>query len=405
MARGAAGARTPSMLRIEEPSRPAAPGFALWALGFRPFYLLGAAYAALSIVLWAMQFAGWLPFEALPGPSWHGHEMLFGFALAIIAGFLLTAVRNWTQQPTPTGGPLMALVALWVAARIAMYTPWTAVSAALNTAFPLALAVAIGVPLVRAGNRRNYFFLLLLVAIAAATLAMHLSALGVLELHFNVPLRLALDVVLFIVAVVSGRVMPMFTNNGVPGAGAVRVAWLDRVALGAVLVLLAADALEAPAAAVIAIAATGAAAHAARLLLWHPWRTRHTPLVWSLHAAYAWIPIHLALRALAAGGLVLDVLATHALTVGAIGGMTIAMMTRTARGHTGRPLAAGRWEVACYALVQAAALARVAGGALAFEHYANTVEAAAGLWSLAYGIYFVRYWPVLTRARLDGRPG
>ena len=165
------------------------------------------------------------------------------------------------------------------------------------------------------------------------------------------------------------------------------------------------DALEAPAAALVAIATLAAIAHAARLFLWHPWRTWRTPLVWSLHAAYAWIPIHLALRALAAAGLVLDVLATHALTIGVIGGMTIAMMTRTARGHSGRPLRADGWEVACYALVQVSALARVAGGALAFEHYATTVAAAAASWSAAYAIYFVRYWPVLTRPRLDGRPG
>ena len=393
------------MLRIEEPSLAPPRAFALWALGFRPFYLLGAAYAALAVVLWGLQFAGVLPFEALPGPSWHGHEMLFGFALAIIAGFLLTAVRNWTQQPTPTGGWLAALVALWVVARILMYTPWTALSAAANTAFPLALAVGIGIPLVRAGNRRNYFFLALLAGIAAATLAMHLSAMDAVELHFNVPLRLALDLVLFIVAVVAGRVMPMFTNNGVPGAGAVRVAWLDKLSLGALLALAAADAFEAPERAVFAIAVVAAVAHAARWLLWHPWRTVRAPLVWSLHAAYAWIPIHLLLRALAAEGRVLEVLATHALTIGVIGGMTIAMMTRTARGHTGRPLRADRWEVACYLLVQLAALARVAGGWLAFEHYAGTVEAAAFFWSAAYAIYFVRYWPVLTRARADGRPG
>jgi uncharacterized protein involved in response to NO len=363
----------------------------------RPFYLLGAAYAAVSVVLWGLQFAGVLPFEALAGPSWHGHEMLFGFTLAIVAGFLLTAVRNWTQQPTATGGALAALALLWLAARVLMYTPWPLAAAIANVAFPLALAGAIAVPLVRAKNRRNYFFPVLLVAMAGAVLAMHLSALEAIELHFNVPLRLALDLVLFIVAVVAGRVMPMFTNNGVPGAGAVRVPWLDKVSLAAVLALLACDAVEAPEKVLVAVAAFGALAHLARLALWRPWRTLRTPLVWSLHAAYLWIPIHLALRALAAEGLVLEVLATHALTIGVIGGMTIAMMTRTARGHTGRPLVADHWEVACYLLVQAAALARVAGGWLAFSHYANTVELAALFWAAAYAIYFVRYWPILTR--------
>src|SRR4051812_20799717 len=144
------------MLRIDEQAREAPRGFALWSLGFRPFYLLGAAYAALAVVLWALQFSGLLPFEALPGPSWHGHEMLFGFALAIVSGFLLTAVRNWTGQPTPSGPTLAALALLWVAARVTMYPPFAIAAAVTNAAFPFAVAVAIAVPLVRARNRRNY---------------------------------------------------------------------------------------------------------------------------------------------------------------------------------------------------------------------------------------------------------
>ena len=380
-------------------------GFALWALGFRPFYLLGAGYAAFAVVLWVAQFSGLLPVEAFRSPSWHGHEMLFGFALAIVSGFLLTAVRNWTQQPTPTGGTLAALAALWVAGRVLAYAPWPVAAAVVNAAFPFAMAAAIAVPLVRSGNRRNYFFVALLCAAGLAVLAMHLSGLGVIDVPPKESLRLGLDLLLFIVAVVAGRVIPMFTNNGVPGAGATRLQPLEFASLAALLALLAADVVDAPALVVAVVAAMAAAAHLARWLLWRPWKTVRTPLVWVLHAAYAWIPIHLLLRVLASQGLVLDSLATHALTVGAIGGMTIGMMTRTARGHTGRPLAADRWEVACYALIHLAALALVAGGLLAFEHYVATVETAAVLWSAAYGIYFVRYWPVLTRPRVDGRPG
>jgi uncharacterized protein involved in response to NO len=374
--------------------------FALWTIGFRPFYLLGASYAALTVVLWALQFAGILPFEALRGPSWHGHEMLFGFALAIVSGFLLTAVRNWTQQPTPSGAPLAALVALWVAGRVLAYTPWDVASAVVNAAFPFAIAAAIAIPLARARNRRNYFFVALLFAAGVAVLSMHLSALGVIELPLGTSLRLGLDLLLFIVAVVAGRVIPMFTNNGVPGAGAGRWPWLEKASLALLLGLLAADVVDAPPSVIAAVAVLAAAAHAMRWLLWHPWKTLRTPLVWILHAAYAWIPIHLALRALAAGGLVLDVIATHALTIGAIGGMTIGMMTRTARGHSGRPLKADRWEVACYLGVQLAACVRLAGGFLPFEHYVATVEGAAVLWSAAYGLYVVRYWPVLTKPAL-----
>jgi uncharacterized protein involved in response to NO len=394
-----------SFLRIEEP-RPAAPrGFALWQLGFRPFYLLASSFAALSVLLWALQFTGHLPAPYLPGPLWHAHEMLFGFALAVIVGFLLTAGRNWTGLPTPTGRPLAALAVLWLAARVLVLTRWGWLSALANAAFPLAAAVALAVPFVRAGNRRNYFFVALLVLLSVATLLVHLGQLGVLALPAWAGILLALDVVLFIVSVMGGRVIPMFTNNGVPGANARRHPLVEKAALGAVLALLAADALQLPAALLGTVAALAALAHFARWVLWQPWRTLRNPLVWVLHLAYAWIPVHLALRALAAAGAVPSSAATHALTVGAVGGLVIGMMTRTARGHTARPLRADRWEVAAYVLIALAALVRVF---LPLAWPAGTLQAvlcAGLLWSAGFALYAVRYWSVLTRPRLDGRPG
>ena len=378
--------------------------FALWELGFRPFYLLASVFAAGSVLLWAAQMSGW--FSAyLQGPLWHGHEMLFGYTLAVVAGFLLTAVRNWTAQPTPTGGPLMALAALWLAGRVLVLTPFAAAAAAVNAAFPLALAVAIGIPLVRAGNRRNYFFLGLLALMAALIAAVHVALLGAAELPPRLGLALGLDVMLFIMAVMAGRVVPMFTNNGVPGTDAVRHPLVEKAALGAVLALFVADLLQLPAAAIAAVAGVAAVAHGARLALWRGWRTLGTPLVWILHAAYAWIVIHLALRAMAALGWLGESFAVHALTVGAIGGLTIGMMTRTARGHTGRPLRADAWETACYVLILLAALVRVFGGMIAPSLYLPSIQVSGLLWAAGFGIYAVRYWPILTRARADGRPG
>ncbi len=197
----------------------------------------------------------------------------------------------------------------------------------------------------------------------------------------------------------------MFTNNGVPGAGASRRPWIERAALGSLLALLAFDVTGVGGAPLGLLALTPAAAHAARLWLWHPWRTLRTPLVWVLHAAYAWIVVHLALRSLAAWEVVGEPLAVRALTIGVIGGMTIGMMTRTARGHTGRALTADRYEVACYVLVQLAALTRVAGGLALPSIYQVTVVASGFLWSTAFALDCVRYWPVLTRPRVDGKPG
>ena len=165
--------------------RAAAPltatGFALFSLGFRPFYLLAGAFSAFSVLLWAAQYSGWLPSAHLQGPLWHGHEMLYGFTMAVIAGFLLTAVRAWTGQPTPTGVPLMALAALWVLGRALVLTPLGTAAPVVNAAFPVALAVAIGIPLVRSRNVRNYFFVGLLVLMGGLILALYLALQGVFE--------------------------------------------------------------------------------------------------------------------------------------------------------------------------------------------------------------------------------
>jgi uncharacterized protein involved in response to NO len=383
---------------------PPTRGFALWNLGFRPFYLLASVFSALSVALWTAQHAGWLAFACLQAPLWHGHEMLFGFTLAVVAGFLLTAVRAWTGQPTPTGARLIALAAVWVAGRILVLTPYGEAAAVVNAAFPLALAVAIGIPLVRSRNTRNYFFLGLLALMAALVAALHLALLGIAILPPRLDLVLGLDVMLFIMAVMGGRVIPMFTNNGVPGTGATRHPLVEKLALGSVPALAIADLLQLPPPLIAAIALFAAAAHGVRLGMWRSWRTRAAPLVWILHAAYAWIIVHLALRALGAMGWMGESFAIHALTVGAIGGLTLGMMTRTARGHTGRPLTADRFELAMFVLVQIAALVRVFGGMAPVASVAS-VQVAGLLWSTAFGLYAVRYWPILARPRLDGRPG
>ena len=387
-------------------SSSAAPGFALWNLGFRPFYLLAGLFATFGVPLWMAQYAGWLGgYVIIAGPLWHAHEMLFGYALAVIVGFLFTAGRNWANQPTPTGATLAAIAALWVAARALVLTPYALAAAAADTAFALAAAAAIAVPFVRSGNRRNYFFIALLLGLGLANLAFHLGMAELLDLPLQSSLQIGLDLVLFIMVVMGGRVIPMFTMNGVPGVFCARLPWIERLAPGSVLVLLAADVVGAPDMVIGPIAAVAAAAHAARLGLWRPWRTLKTPIVWILHFAYAWIVLALALRALAAWDLVPASLATHALTVGAIGGLTLGMMTRTSLGHTGRPLQAGRAEVFCYAAIQLAALTRVFLP-LAFPSlYLHAIVGSGLLWSAAFGVFTVRYWPILSRPRLDGRPG
>ena len=386
---------------------PVAPAsrFALWDMGFRPFYLGASVFAAISIPLWVGQYAGYLPDAWSHSMFGHAHEMLFGYGLAVIAGFLLTAVRAWTGQSTATGITLVALVALWVAGRVIALTYFGTLAALIDAAFPIAISIAIGIPLARSGSRRHYFFVLLLILLGITVLADHLSLIGVFEFPAGASLQVALDLVLLIIAVVGGRVIPMFTNNGIPGTQATRNALVEKFALGGVLVLLAADVLQAAPKAIAALALALAIAHGARLYLWQPWRTARTPLVWILHASYGWIVIYLVLRSLAAFGLVAAPLAIHALTIGAIGGMTIGMMTRTARGHTGRALNADGFELVCFVLIELAALSRVFGGMLFADNYLATVVVSGVCWSIAFAIFSVRYWPVLSRSRIDGKPG
>jgi uncharacterized protein involved in response to NO len=367
--------------------------------------LLASSFASLSIALWGAQYAGWLGLPYLSGAIWHAHEMLFGFTLAVITGFLFTAVRNWTGHATPTGAPLAMLAALWIAGRVLVLTPYAITAAAINTLFPLAVAVGIGVPLVRSGNRRNLFFIVLLILIATAELATHLALLDIVALPDRLGVQTALDVILLVMTVVGGRVVPMFTSNGVQGAQVQRDTLVERLVPASMLGVLLADLLPVPTGLLAIILAVGAAAQAARVLLWRPWQTLRVPMVWILHIGYFWIPVHLTLRLLSEVDLVSPPLATHALTVGAIGALTLGMMTRTARGHTGRPLVADPFEVGAFTLVTAAAITRVLVPLALPGAYREAIIGSACLWSVAYAIYAVRYWPILTCPRLDGKPG
>lgn len=380
---------------------------ALLQLGFRPFYLMASLFAALSIPLWVLQYSGYLPLPYVNGPLWHGYEMLAGYTTAVIAGFLLTAARTWSGQPTPTGFVLASLALLWMAGRIMLFFPYPVAAMLVNAAFPLAVAIAIAMPLVRAANRRNYFVIALVAALGIASLLFQLASHGMIGLPPLLTLQAGLDTVLLLITVIAGRVVPMFSNNGVPGMKATRNALLEKLAISTVAALLLADLLQLPPLLLAALACVAAAIHAGRLMLWQPWRTLSTPLVWILHVAYAWVVVYLLLRGLAAFGIVPVSLALHCLTIGGIGSITIGMMARTSLGHTGRPLTTGWLEPACFLLLQAAAIARVAGGLLFGEShfYVTSVMIAGICWTTAFILFVCGYGPIWLRARVDGKPG
>ncbi|MBP6902236.1 MAG: NnrS family protein [Burkholderiaceae bacterium] len=398
-------------------STPAVPpqGWPLLRLGFRPFYLGAAAFAALAVPAWVAQLLGVLPLQpSLPPLLWHAHEMLFGFAVAVILGFLLTAGKAWTGLATPRGASLGALALLWLAARLAAVA-LPAGGHALYVLLDLALLPCVALIflrlLLRAGNRRNLPLAGLLGGLALANLAFHAAAAGLLDLPPLRALHGGLALIVMIECVIAGRVIPAFTMSALPGVPLQPPRWREQATLAAtglalaLWVLMPAAAGRPGALATAAALAVAAALQAWRCWHWQPLRTRARPILWVLHLAYAWIPLGLALLAWAQLGGITQSAGVHALAVGATGGLIIGMVTRTARGHTGRSLQASRPEIAAYALVAGAATLRVLMPLLLPALWQVWLALAAAAWALAFGLYLWVFAPWLSSTRLDGKDG
>jgi uncharacterized protein involved in response to NO len=381
-------------------------GWPVLRLGFRPFYLGGALFAALGIPLWLAMFMGGLSATpAVPALLWHAHEMLFGFAVAIIIGFLLTAGKTWTGLATPRGASLGGLVLVWLSARVAGLTGPTLLYAVLDSSLLPLVAFIFARLLLRAKNYRNLPLAAILSLLAAANITFHLSVLGLLDLPAMTPLHAALGLIIMIESVVAGRVIPAFTMAATPGLRLQALPWLERSTLGMTAVGLLLWLFASAGALGAGALMTAAGLQATRLLSWKPRVAGRKPILWILHAAYAWISFGLFLLALSQMGWVSVSVGVHALAVGATGGLIIGMVTRTARGHTGRPLSVSTPEVLAYGLVMAAALLRVLVPLLLPAAYSEALVLAAAAWGIAFAIYLWVYTPWLLQTRLDGKDG
>jgi len=375
-------------------------GLALFSMGFRPFFLAAGVWGALAVPLWLAGFFGWLPHITR---DWHVHEMLFGYLSSVIAGFLLTAIPNWTGRLPVTGAPLVLLFSLWCVGRLAMLVAPESVAAAfLDSLFLVALAGVVAREVIAGKNVRNLPVCVMVGLLATANVLTHLrfvdtglAALGE---------RGALAAVAMLLALIGGRITPSFTRNWLAKrqspslptpSGRFDMVVLAITAL-ALLTWIGAPDL-APTGAGLALAGL---LNAARLSRWCGRLTFAEPLVTILHIGYGWLALALMLM----GGHVLapDAIASaagvHALTAGAFGVMTLAVMTRATRGHTGQPLTADRATQALYALVNAGALVRVA--APFFPNlYGPFLMVAAFLWSGAFVVFVAAYAPLLLRRR------
>jgi uncharacterized protein involved in response to NO len=408
----ARGTTLTALLLPRAPSKAAtSSSLAITRKGFRPFFGLAGLFAIAIVPLWLLVLHGSLRITSHLDPvSWHAHEMVFGFVTAVIAGFLLTAVGNWTERETATGTLLLALAALWLAGRLAMglgaVLPPAAVALA-DLAFLPALVVVLGRPLVARKNYRNFPILMIVSAIFLANLSVHLEALGVVGAGLARRAGLVgVDLVLLLISVIAGRVLPMFTRNATGVTSIRSVRSLDALALIALAALTLLD-VVAPSSWVAApLSGVAGVLAACRAVTWGARHSFRQPLVWILHAGYAWLAFGLMLRGMAGlGGVLSASLATHALTVGAIGSLTLGMMARVALGHTGRMLVAGSPITWAFVAINLAALARVFVPLLVPGWYFASLVLAGALWVAAFAVFLVVYTPILLLPRVDGKPG
>ncbi len=399
-----------TLLTIDEPNMPGPRKMTIgdhpvFRLGFRPFYILAAAFAAISIPLWMARYFGWIEQPVNIGLTWHVHEMVFGFAIAVIIGFLFTAGRNWTGLWTPTKGYLAALAGVWIAGRIAMLAGTPLIAAIVDLLFlPLAAWPMYRV-LKRSGNKRNMFLIGLLSLLTLANAAFHGAMLGWLSISPISPVHAAIMIIVMLESVIAGRIIPGFTGNVVSNAKPVVNQRQDRVTMATTVAAGIAWVVGLPGPLVAALAFAAALSQLIRLVGWKPHTTLHHPLLWILHVSYAWIPVGFVLLGLSAIGLVPQSAALHTLVIGSMAGLIIGMITRTTLGHTGRPLKAGKSEVVMYLLIQLGVVCRFAAGIHGGDLRDTALLAASTAWTAAFVLFLFVYGPYLVKPRLDGKEG
>jgi len=384
-------------------------GPTLFSGGFRPFFLGAGIWAVISMVLWVMMISGSSPVPTAFDPvSWHAHELLFGYGAAVVCGFLLTAIPNWTGRLPVTGRPLMALAAIWLAGRVAVtfgagLGGW--IVALVDLGFLGALSFIVGREIIKGGNWRNLPVFALALTFLVANGLFHLAGADGASATSGPGLRLGVAAIILMISLIGGRVVPSFTRNWLakqtPGRLPTPMNRFDTFTLGtSAVALLGWVALPDSRVVGGALIVVGCA-HLVRLARWAGWRTFREPLVTILHVAYLFVPLGFLLTgAVTWTSWATPVAGLHSWLAGAVGLMTLAMMTRASLGHSGRALHAGRAEVAIYGAATLAAALRIwaaLGGAMWVTHLSGTA------WAIAFLIFSVAYWPILTRPRLAAR--
>lgn len=385
------------------------PNHVLWALGFRPFFLVGAVYSALIVLGWASFFTEWRILAWPQNPVyWHAHEMIYGFATAIVAGFLLTATQNWTGIRGVHGRSLQILVFIWLLARVSVFLPlpgmiWMA--GIFSLLFYPMLLIFLKPYLLNKSQRRNWIFSGLLVLLFTGELLFYLEQFRISENTARLGLYLGVYILITMITVIGGRVIPFFTTKAIPSARVSTPKWLDMASLVSVVGL---GILHLSLGQTAVFYWSCFAVFALHLARWWTWDFRASlskPILWILYVGYGWMTLGFLLMGLGAMGRLPFTAALHALTAGAMGVMILGMISRVALGHTARPIQASRFMVLGYILINLSVLLRVFGPIVAEDLYLSSLLVSGILWSLAFILFCIEYIPLLLRPRLDGKPG
>ncbi len=380
----------------------------IFALGFRAFFSVSGISALLLIALWLAIYTGNINLiNYYPSSFWHAHEMLFGYTAAVIAGFLLTAVKNWTGEPTIIEKPLAALVLLWLAGRLAPFTAnyvMPELIALIDILFLPCLAYSLSVPILKAKYTRGLVFIGLIMLMAASNALVHAEMLDYLEQSAWLGLQLMIALVLVMILIIAGRVFPFFTERGA-GVALIKKPLLDGLSIGSAVMVFILQVLDINGGVLAIAAAIAAIINTLRLKNWLVKEIFSIPLLWVLYSGYAWIIIAFGLTIFSAFSIIPATLALHAFTMGGIGVVTLAMMARVSLGHTGRNLQASKQIVIAFFLINFAVFIRVFLPLLIPAGYATFVWIAGIFWIAAFLLFAIVYLPILTTARADGKTG
>ncbi|MDO9162945.1 MAG: NnrS family protein [Methylococcaceae bacterium] len=381
----------------------------LFNLGFRAFFALAGFSALTLIVLWSAMIDGDLAHENYFSQNyWHAHEMLLGYSVAVIAGFLLTAVKNWTGKPTLTGDQLAGLCLLWLYGRIVPFYEGllpNELIALIDFAFLPVLAYQIIKPILQVGQYRNLVFVALLLVLALGNGLVHAEILGFQENTAWLGIELVVATIIIMILVVAGRVFPFFTERGLPGTLTIKNPLFDTLSIVAAVLVFALE-LADISGTILALAALFAVvANVARLSGWYVQKIWYVPLLWVLYVGYGWIILGFGLTVFSAYELIAASLALHAFTLGGIGVLTLGMMARVSLGHTGRALRVSNAMAIGFVFINMAAVCRVLLPVVLPGWYNLLVYVSTFAWLAAFSLFVFVYSPILTSVRADGQDG